>query len=228
MTLCLPLVRLKVASSLDGTTALNNGSSQWITSQAARADGHAWRARACALLTGIGTVLHDNPRLDVREVETSRQPHLVVVDSQLQTPLDANIFLAAERRVLIYSALDFPAKRSALEARGAQVICMPQPSGGKVDLGSMLRDLATKGMNELHVEAGYQLNGALIREKLVDELLVYLAPRLLGQGRGLAHFGPLTTLADGLELEFTSVDTIGPDIRIVARVLARGSVNPPN
>ena len=215
-----PWVRLKAAASLDGATALNNGASQWITSRAARADGHAWRARACAVLTGIGTVLDDNPRLDVREVPTPRQPHVVVVDSQLQTPPGANLFLA-ERECYIYTAVENVDKKAALQARGAQVIAMPHASSGKVDLSAMLQDLGRRGINELHVEAGHKLNGSLVREGLVDELLVYLAPRLLGQGLGMAHFGPLTSLADGLALEFRSVDTVGPDLRIVARVVGR-------
>ena len=215
-----PWVRLKAAASLDGATALNNGASQWITSRAARADGHAWRARACAVLTGIGTVLDDNPRLDVREVATPRQPHVVVVDSQMQTPPDANLFLA-KRECYIYTAIQDNSKKAALEASGAQVIYMPHASSGKVDLFAMLRDLGQRGINELHVEAGHKLNGSLVREGLVDELLVYLAPRLLGQGLGIAHFGPLDALADGLALEFKSVDMLGPDLRIVARVVGR-------
>ena len=215
-----PWVRLKAAASLDGTTALGNGASQWITSRTARADGHAWRARACAVLTGIGTVLDDNPRLDVREVPTPRQPRVVVVDSQLQTPPDAHLFLA-ERDCYIYTAVENSSKKTALEARGAQVIYLPHASSGKVDLSAMLRDLGQRGINELHVEAGHKLNGSLVREGLVDELLVYLAPQLLGQGLGIAHFGPLDALADGLALEFKSVDMLGPDLRIVARVVGR-------
>lgn len=215
-----PWVRLKAAASLDGTTALNNGASQWITSRTARADGHAWRARACAVLTGIGTVLDDNPRLDVREVPTPRQPRVVVVDSRMQTPPDANLF-HAERDCYIYTAVENSSKKTALEARGAQVIYLPHASSGKVDLSAMLRDLGQRGINELHVEAGHKLNGSLVREGLVDELLVYLAPQLLGQGLGIAHFGPLDALADGLALEFKSVDMLGPDLRIVARVVGR-------
>lgn len=214
-----PWVRLKSAASLDGATALNNGASQWITSSAARADGHAWRARACAVLTGIGTVLDDNPRLDVREVPTPRQPHVVVVDSRLQTPPDANLFLA-ERDCYIYTAVENNDKKAALEARGARVVHLPHASG-KVDLDAMLRDLSKRGINELHVEAGHKLNGSLVREGLVDEFLVYLAPRLLGQGLGIAQFGPLDALADGLALEFKSVDTLGQDLRILAQVAGR-------
>ena len=214
-----PWVRLKSAASLDGTTALLNGASQWITSPAARADGHAWRARACAVLTGIGTVLDDNPRLDVREVPTPRQPHVVVVDSQLQTPLDAHLFIAG-RACYIYTAIQNDAKKAALEARGATVIDVPNPQG-KVDLQAMLRDLARRGVNELHVEAGNKLNGSLVREGLVDEMLVYLAPTLLGPGLGMANVGPFDALAQGLSMDFTSVEHVGPDIRIVARVRGR-------
>ena len=214
-----PWVRLKAAASLDGTTALANGASQWITSPAARADGHAWRARACAVLTGIGTVLDDDPRLDVREVPTPRQPHVVVVDSQLQTPLDARLFIAG-RACYIYAAAQNDAKKAALEARGATVIYLPNAQG-KVSLPAMLRDLAQRGVNELHVEAGNKLNGSFVREGLVDELLVYLAPTLLGPGLGMASVGPLETLAQGLALDFTSVDRVGPDVRLVARVRGR-------
>ena len=215
-----PWVRLKAAASLDGTAALNNGASQWITSRTARADGHAWRARACAVLTGIGTVLDDNPRLDVREVATLRQPHVVLLDSKMQTPTDANLFLA-KRDCYIYTAVQNSSKKAALEACGAQIIYMPHATSGKVDLSAMLRDLGQRGINELHVEAGHKLNGSLVREGLVDELLVYVAPRLLGQGLDIAHFGPLDTLAEGLALEFKSVDMLGPDLRITARVVGR-------
>ncbi len=214
-----PWVRLKVASSLDGTTALTNGASQWITSPDARADGHAWRARACAVLTGIGTMLADNPRLDVREVQTPRQPKAVVLDSRLQTPPSAHLFIA-DRACLIYATgpLDpaFSARKTALEARGATVLQLPDPAR-QVDLHGVLRDLALRGVNELHVEAGHRLNGALLRQGLVDELLLYLAPRMLGPGRGMADLAPLESLADGLALEFHSTQMIGPDLRVLAR-----------
>lgn len=217
-----PWVRIKTAASLDGTTALANGQSQWITSPAARADGHAWRARACAVLTGIGTVLDDDPRLDVREVATPRQPHLVIVDSQLQTPLEARLFSVPGRTCLIYTASDDAAKKAALEGRGATVIRLPNPQG-KVDLGAMLQDLGRRAINELHVEAGHKLNGSFLREGLVDDMLLYLAPRLLGPGLGMAQTTPLHTLAEGTALEYVSVDRIGPDLRIVARVQGRDS-----
>ena len=214
-----PWVRMKLAASLDGKTALTNGVSQWITSPQARADGHAWRARACAVLTGIGTVLADNPQLDVRLVDTPRQPALVVVDSRLETPLDAALFIAG-RPCSICAAVQNDAKQSALEARGAQVVVLPNASG-KVDLAALLRDLARREINELHLEAGEKLNGSFLREGLVDEFLVYLAPKLIGQGRDMASFGPLTDLSQAVPLAFTSVEMVGPDLRVLARVPGR-------
>jgi diaminohydroxyphosphoribosylaminopyrimidine deaminase/5-amino-6-(5-phosphoribosylamino)uracil reductase len=210
-----PWVRLKIAASLDGRTALDNGASQWITGEAARRDGHAWRKRASAVLTGIGTVLEDNPRLDVRLVPTARQPLRVIVDSRLQTPADARI-LDAPGEVLIYSAAGDAAREAALRGRGAALVPMTG-AHGKVDLAALLADLAQRGINELHVEAGHKLNASLLREGLVDELLVYLAPKLLGIGREMAAFGPLSTLAEALEFEFTQVERIGSDLRILAR-----------
>lgn len=214
-----PWVRMKVAASLDGKTGLLNGQSQWITGTAARADGHAWRARSCAVLTGIGTVLQDNPRLDVRLVEAPRQPHLVIVDSKLQTPLDALIF-DTERRLFIYTSEQHDEKKSALEARGATVIYMPGPNN-KVDLAAMLRDLAEREVNEVHVEAGQKLNGSLIREGLVDELLVYMAPKLLGAGQEMASFGPLQSLNEAVKLRFLSTEMVGDDLRMLVRIEGR-------
>ena len=207
-----PWVRLKVAASLDGKTALDDGRSQWITGEAARADGHAWRARATAVLTGIGTVLQDDPRLDVRLAEAPRQPDLVVVDSRLETPPTARLFVPG-RQLRIYAAVDDPKRRAELQARGAEVVVLPNASG-KVDL-------AAREVNELHVEAGFKLNGALVREGLVDEVLAYLAPSLIGQGQGIASFGPLPALDAAVPLVFRSVDRVGDDLRIVARVAGR-------
>ena len=214
-----PWVRLKVAASLDGRTALDNGVSQWITSEPARADGHAWRARAGALLTGYGTVHEDNPRLDVRLAPCHRQPPLAVIDSRLETPTDARLFVEG-RAVSIYGAVDDAARTQALQARGASVHRLPGP-GGKVDLGAVLRDLAAQGVNELHVEAGHKLNGSLLREGLVDELLVYLAPMMIGPGRAMAALEPLTQLDRAIGLEFVSSAMVGPDLRLIARVRGR-------
>jgi len=218
-----PWVRMKLAASLDGRTALDNGVSQWITSEPARADGRAWRARACAVLTGIGTVLDDDPRLDVRMVDTSRQPHLAVVDSRLETPHDARLF-EAQRRVFIYAAVDNPERRAALQARGATVILLPAVlagTPGKVDLAAMLRHLARREVNELHVEAGSRLNGACFAQGLVDECVVYLAPKFIGKGQGMASFGPLTDLAQAVPLSFSSAEMMGPDLRVIARIAGR-------
>lgn len=218
-----PWVRMKIAASLDGKTALDNGTSQWITSDAARTDSHAWRARASAVLTGIGTVLADNPRLDVRRVDTPRQPHLVVVDSRLETPLDAALFVAG-RRLYIYAAVRNDEKKADLEARGATVIYLPgkaPKTQGKVDLAAMLRDLARLEINELHVEAGHKLNGSLIRDGLVDEFLVYLAPKMVGSGLPMASFGPFNELSQAMQLTFISSDFVAPDLRVIARVQGR-------
>ena len=218
-----PWVRMKIAASVDGQTALENGQSQWITGPEARADGHAWRARACAVLTGIGTVLEDDPLLDTRLVNAPRAPHLVIVDSRLETPLTAQLFQAqldAPRQIWIYAAVDHPERRAALEALGATVTLLPGP-GGKVDLTALLRDLALREVNEVHVEAGHKLNGSLVRGGLVDEFLLYLAPKLIGQGRGMAQVGPLQHLSDALALTFTDTALIGPDLRLLARVTGR-------
>jgi diaminohydroxyphosphoribosylaminopyrimidine deaminase/5-amino-6-(5-phosphoribosylamino)uracil reductase len=222
----LPWVRMKVAASLDGQTALQNGQSQWITGPEARADGHAWRARACAILTGIGTVLEDDPLLNVRGVDTPRQPHLVVVDSRLDMPLSAQLLDTQgaghqARQIWVYTATtEHPDKRAALTARGVQVIDCPGP-GGKVDLVAMLRDLARREINELHLEAGHKLNGSFIREGLVDEFLVYLAPQLLGPGQGMANLPALTTLSGAVQLAFHAVDSVGPDLRLLLRKSAQ-------
>jgi diaminohydroxyphosphoribosylaminopyrimidine deaminase / 5-amino-6-(5-phosphoribosylamino)uracil reductase len=210
-----PWVRMKVAVSLDGRTALNNSISQWITGEAARADGHAWRKRAGACLTGVGTVLEDNPRLDVRWVQTPRQPLRVVVDSRLETPLTSRV-LDAPASALIYAAQDHTERRAALQARGAE-IAMAASSSGKVDLQAMLADLAQRGVNELHVEAGHKLNGSFVREGLVDEFLIYMAPMLIGSGRELAALGPLESLNDALRLRWHSVTPIGDDLRLLLR-----------
>jgi diaminohydroxyphosphoribosylaminopyrimidine deaminase/5-amino-6-(5-phosphoribosylamino)uracil reductase len=218
----LPWVRMKVAASLDGQTALQNGQSQWITGPEARADGHAWRARACAILTGIGTVLEDDPLLNVRGLDTPRQPHLVVVDSRLDMPLNAQLLDTQgtgdqARQIWVYTATtEHLDKCAALTKRGVTVIDMPGP-GGKVDLAAMLRDLARREINELHVEAGHKLNGSFIREGLVDEFLVYLAPQLLGPGQGLANLPALTELRGAVQLAFHAVDRIGPDLRLLLR-----------
>ncbi|MDE2627447.1 MAG: bifunctional diaminohydroxyphosphoribosylaminopyrimidine deaminase/5-amino-6-(5-phosphoribosylamino)uracil reductase RibD [Burkholderiales bacterium] len=219
-----PWLRLKAAVSLDGRTALNNGASQWITGMAARTDGHAWRKRAGALLTGVGTVLDDDPRLDVRLVETALQPLRVIVDSRLDTPPAARI-LDAPGQVLIYAAAPEPERRAALEARGAQIALVPG-ANGKVDLAVMLADLAARGVNELHVEAGHKLNGSFVREGRVDEFLIYMAPRLLGIGRELAAFGPLERLQDSLALRFVSVTPVGDDLRLLARPAFKTAAGP--
>ncbi|MEP7300504.1 MAG: bifunctional diaminohydroxyphosphoribosylaminopyrimidine deaminase/5-amino-6-(5-phosphoribosylamino)uracil reductase RibD [Caldimonas sp.] len=210
-----PWLRLKAAVSLDGRSALANGASQWITGEAARRDGHAWRKRAGAVLTGVGSVLEDDPRLDVRLVDTARQPLRVIVDSRLATPPTARI-VAPPGTVLLYAASDAAEPRHALEARGVEVVRLPSPAG-KVDLAALLADLGARAINELHVEAGEKLNASFLREGLVDELLVYVAPRLLGSGRGLAALGPFERLEQSLDFRIIEASLVGDDLRLLLR-----------
>ena len=215
MTRGRPWLRLKAAASLDGKTALNNGVSQWINGPDARRDGHAWRARACATLTGIGTVRDDNPQLNVRDVETPRQPLRVVVDSRLETPLDARILQGGT--TLIAGAVEDAGRIEALRSVGAEVLILPNASG-KVDLAALLAALAQRGINEVHAEAGFKLNGSLLREGLVDELLLYLAPCLIGhEANGLFNLPELATLDGKRRLQIRDLRQIGADIRVVAR-----------
>jgi diaminohydroxyphosphoribosylaminopyrimidine deaminase/5-amino-6-(5-phosphoribosylamino)uracil reductase len=215
MTRRRPWVRMKVAATLDGRTGLPTGESQWITGEAARADGHAWRARACAILTGIGTVREDDPQLTVRAVETPRQPQRVLIDSRLDVSLTARILEGAPPWVFCGAEPD-PAKADALRERGIEFTPLTNEHG-KVDLPAMLGILADRGINELHVEAGHKLNGSLLREGCVDELLVYLAPSLLGNAPGMFDFTPPDTLNARPHLRFHRIDRLGDDLRILAR-----------
>lgn len=211
-----PWVRMKAAASLDGKTALHNGRSQWITSGAARDDGHWWRARACAVLTGIGTVQEDDPQMNVRAVDTPRQPRRIVIDSRLQISPDARI-LAGDGTWIVAAHAD-PEKEAQLRDRGAEVIMLPN-SHGKVDLPALMQELGARQINELHVEAGFRLNGSLIREKCVDELLLYLAPSLLGDAQGLFDLPALESLDGRQPLSIQEVGQVGPDLRILARFI---------
>ena len=210
-----PWVRLKVAASLDGRTALPDGRSQWITGTEARADGHGWRRRAGAVLTGSGTVLADNPRLDVRGVEADVQPLRVVIDSRLCVPAGSRVF-DQPGTALVYCAHAPAPAVDTLRRRGVEVIeCAA--SDGRVDLLAMLSDLAKRGVNELHVEGGERLNAALIAADLADEFLLYLAPRLIGPGRSIAALPELAQLDNAPALRFISAEPCGGDLRIVAR-----------
>ena len=203
-----PWVRMKIAATLDGRTALPDGRSQWITGEEARRDGHRWRARACAILTGIGTVKADDPRLSVRDVQTPRQPLRVVVDSRLEIPRSARILTG--EKILIFSG-------QAGNVGNAEVVALPNPDG-KVDLPKMLEELARRGVNELHVEAGFRLNGSLVREGCVDEFLVYLNPSFLGDAaQGMLELPGFESLEKRLKLRPLSAERVGDDLRIVAR-----------
>jgi len=217
MTRGRPWVRAKLAASLDGRTALANGESQWITSAEARADGHAWRARACAILTGVGTVMQDDPQLTVRAVETPRQPLRVIVDRHGQTSPSARV-LADNNAVLVTAG-----ERNAAWPESLAVLTLPD-ANGRVDLPLMLRALAARGINELHVEAGAKLTGALLDAGLIDELLLYLAPALIGDSaRGMfERAAPLTALGQKTGVAWHSIERIGADLRVIARVVQGG------
>ncbi|MCD6042714.1 MAG: 5-amino-6-(5-phosphoribosylamino)uracil reductase [Burkholderiales bacterium] len=209
MTRGRPWVRLKVAATLDGRTALQDGKSQWITGPEARRDGHRWRARACAVLTGIGTVKADDPRLTVREVDTPRQPLRVIVDSRLETPATARILEGGN--VLLFAG------KQGQGPRGAEVVTLPNKNR-KVELPKMLEELARRGVNELHVEAGFRLNGSLVREGCVDEFVVYLNPSFLGDAaQGMLDLPGFSLLESRLKMKVLSLDRLGEDLRIVAR-----------
>jgi diaminohydroxyphosphoribosylaminopyrimidine deaminase/5-amino-6-(5-phosphoribosylamino)uracil reductase len=220
-----PWVRVKVAMSLDGRTALPDGRSRWITGEAARTDGHAWRKRASAVLTGIGTVLADNPRLDVRLVQSELQPLRVVLDSALRTPPSSRV-LEPPGRVLIAAARDADGRADGLRRRGAEVLLMPG-AGGHVDLPALVEELARRAVNELHVEAGAAMNAALLRAGLVDEWLVYQAGILLGPGPGLADIPAPALLAAAPRWQFTDLKLVGPDLRLLLRPAGLSSRDTP-
>jgi diaminohydroxyphosphoribosylaminopyrimidine deaminase/5-amino-6-(5-phosphoribosylamino)uracil reductase len=216
MTRGTPWVRSKIAASLDGCTALANGTSKWITGAAARRDVQHWRARSCAVLTGISTVLADDPQLNVREINNGRQPLRVVLDSELRISPKAKILQGEQ--TLIYTASSDAAKQQAIKVCGADVVAVAG-ADGKVDLSAVLRDLGQRGINEVLVEAGRTLNGALLKAGLVDELVLYLAPQLLGDAaRGLADLGELTQLQQRVALQWNDVRQVGNDLRVVAKI----------
>ncbi len=209
-----PWMRMKAAASLDGKTALHNGRSQWITGQAARDDGHWWRARACAVLTGIGTVKEDDPQLNVRALETPRQPRRIVIDSRLEINPGARVLQGGG--TLIVAAQAHPEKEAQLRERGAEIVMLPNAQG-KVDLPALMLELGRRQFNEVHVEAGFKLNGSLIREGCVNELLLYLAPNLIGDAQGLFDLPALDDLGHKRTLSFHEIKRIGEDLRILAR-----------
>lgn len=219
MQLGLPWVRMKIAASLDGFTALPDGQSQWITSEEARLDGHRWRAQACAILTGVGTLIHDNPQMTVRGIDTPRQPLRVLVDSKLELPLDARILEGGHTVVACANpeASHLEKMRVELKSRGVALVQLPNSRGAsaKVDLQGLMKYLATHlHINEVHVEAGHQLNGSLLKENCVDELLLYLAPCFLGSGKGMVRFDPLKSLDERFNLEPLDQEMIGTDLRL--------------
>lgn len=228
MTRGWPWVRLKAASSLDGFIALPDGQSKWITGERARADGHAWRARASAILTGIGTVRADDPALTVRHVEVARQPVRVLVDARLEVDEHAALFGGGEVWVAHARPDDWPddGKRQRLLDRGVRLLYLPEAEGRHVDLPALLRAMGEAGFNEVHVEAGAGLNAALMRAGLVDELLLYLAPSLLGGGLPALNLSPVAALDQRIRLAWRDITPVGDDLRLRLRVLPSGPSAP--
>ncbi|WP_242513415.1 bifunctional diaminohydroxyphosphoribosylaminopyrimidine deaminase/5-amino-6-(5-phosphoribosylamino)uracil reductase RibD [Halochromatium salexigens] len=228
MRLGLPFVRVKLAASLDGRTALANGESRWITSTAARTDVHWLRARSSAILTGVDTLLADDPSLNVRlapalipaleEGEPVRQPLRVILDSALRLPLGAKM-LPLPGATLVATCIQDPRRIAAVTSAGAEVWVSPPDAAGRVDLKALLRYLAEREINEVLIEAGPTLAGAAVEQRLVDELVLYLAPHLMGSdARGLFQFGPLASMRERVSLQLLDLRQIGPDLRLRARL----------
>lgn len=215
-----PYTWLKIAASMDVKTALPSGESQWITGPLARADGHHWRARSCCVLTGIGTVKSDDPQMNVRAVQTPRQPQRALIDHKLDISPSAKLLQTPG--LLIFTASTDQVKRQALVDLGAVVIEVPQANQpGKVDLPAVMRWLGSRGINELHVEAGANLNGALWQSDCVDELLLYLAPIFLGEGLPMLKLPGIDQLNEAGQLVFIDHQAFEPDIRVRARTVSR-------
>lgn len=214
-----PWVWAKMAASLDGRSALHNGMSQWITDHPARADGHAWRARADVVLTGMGTVLKDDPRLTVRELPVPRQPRRAVVDGNLQISESARLFDGGE--VWVFTATDDPVKAERLARRNARVIVLPAAEKGRVDLAAMMAWMARHDVNEVHVEAGAGLTGALLSAGCVDEILAYVAPVLLGDAPGMVKLPMLSHLDAARRFDFIDIQPVGRDVRLRGRFADR-------
>jgi len=211
-----PWVRVKLAASLDGRTALASGASRWITGEAARADVQRFRARSSAILSGSGTVLADDPALTARAPGTSRQPLRVVLDTELRVPAGARVYDGAAPSIVFTASAD-AARRAALREREVRIETAPRCEPGGLQLALVLRRLGELQVNELWVEAGARLSGALLRAQLVDELIIYLAPSLLGpQALPLVQLPPIATLAERVQLEFRQCQPIGDDLRIIA------------
>ncbi len=212
----LPFVRSKIAMSLDGDIALSNGQSKWITGELARKDGHKWRARSGAILTGSGTVAADNPLLNVRLPEAERQPLKVIVDSHLTLNPELKIFETG--KVLLVCAKYDIVRAQEYEDMGVEVIELPGPDG-KVDLKALVEELGRREINEVHVEAGPGLNGALTELDLIDEYLIYVAPKILGDGVRAFNLPKFRCIDEACQLEFKSMQMIGKDVRFQLRPL---------
>lgn len=224
MTQKMPFVRTKIAASLDGKTALNNGQSQWITGEEARLDVQFWRAQSCAIVTGIGTVLADNPSLNVRLPNSERQPLRVIVDSQLQTPSYAQLLqnITEFNPLLIVYAQDKNERAVSLKATGATLIALPMEDSIKVDLTALMAHLAMRGINEVLLEAGQKLNGGFLQAGLIDAYILYYAPKFMGHGaRAMFNIEELTNMQSLPTIKIDDVMLVGKDIRVIASTMSQ-------
>lgn len=213
-----PFVRVKLAASLDGRTALANGKSRWITGKDARLDVHRWRARASAVMTGVSTVLHDDPSLNVRDIKTDRQPLRIILDSRLRMPANAKM-IQLPGKTLVVCANEDTKSAQALRRAGVEIVALSD-NKKTINVNSLMKHLHTREINELHVEAGSTLCGSLMNAGLVDELVLYMAPNLLGaDAKGMFRFKKLESMSDRISLNIKDVRAVGKDWRFVCQVL---------
>jgi len=221
MELGLPYVRVKLASSVDGRTAMASGESKWITGEAARADVQKLRARSSAIVTGAGTILADDPSLTVRTETVTRQPLRVIVDQHLSTPPDSKIFSQTGEVMIVTQSENAEASRVLAEA-GAEIIQLSVASSG-MDFVQLMQLLAERDCNEVLIEAGATLAGGIMESGMVDELVQYIAPQIMGaNARGMFVLPSIQSMDDRIELSFEDVRKIGDDLRVTAKVLNKG------
>lgn len=214
-----PYVRSKIATSLDGKTALNNGASQWITGEAARLDVQHWRAQSSAIITGVGTILMDDPTMNVRLSNIPRQPLRIIIDSTLRTPVNCKMLQTREQSPILiaYAQSGLDDRIAALKAGGAELLYLPD-AAGQVDLPALLRHLASIEINDVLLEAGQGLNGAFLQAGLIDEFIFYYAAKLMGgRAKGMFDMPELVDMQQAINLQISDLRHFDQDIRVIAK-----------